>query len=368
MTTPLLAIKNLSAALDSRPVLTDVSFDVREGEFFSLLGPSGCGKTTLLKIISGFLKPAAGEQFWNGAAITGLPANKRDLNLVFQNYALFPHMNVFENVAFGLRMQKRAEEDIQKRVREALELVRMDAFAQRRIGDLSGGQQQRIALARAIAPQPKLVLLDEPLGALDLQLRKQMQVELKALQRHLGMTFVYVTHDQEEAFTMSDRIAILNRGELQQIATPEMLYQTPANRFVAQFIGTANFLAAEIISESHARCRLSSAEFQLSSVEVQTDRNPRGIPKGIGEILVRPEQFAIQPAKSDSSALLRGVIQTRQYLGAQIRYFVALADCGPQPLTIDVPVSAQPPLDTGTQVALSVTADKLPFFWRSHAQ
>jgi spermidine/putrescine transport system ATP-binding protein len=294
MTTPLLAIKNLSASLDSRPVLNAVSFEVREGEFFSLLGPSGCGKTTLLKIISGFLRPASGQLFWHGADITQLPAHKRDLNLVFQNYALFPHMNVFENVAFGLRMQKCAEGDIRKRVGEALELVRMETFAQRRISDLSGGQQQRIALARAIAPRPKLVLLDEPLGALDLQLRKQMQVELKALQRHLGMTFIYVTHDQEEAFTMSDRIAILNRGELQQIATPETLYETPANRFVAQFIGTANFLAAEIISSTRARCQLSSAEFQLSSIETSADSSPEDIQKNNGDVLVRPEQFTIQ--------------------------------------------------------------------------
>ncbi|MEN9810296.1 MAG: hypothetical protein RLZZ488_1863 [Pseudomonadota bacterium] len=368
MTTPLLTIKNLSAALDSRPVLNDISLEVREGEFFSLLGPSGCGKTTLLKIISGFLKPASGELFWNGAPITQLPANKRDLNLVFQNYALFPHMNVFENVAFGLRMQKCAEDEIRKRVRESLELVRMDSFAQRRIGDLSGGQQQRIALARAIAPRPKLVLLDEPLGALDLQLRKQMQVELKALQRHLGMTFIYVTHDQEEAFTMSDRIAILNGGELQQIASPEELYETPANRFVAQFIGNANFLAAEIISETRARCRLSSAEFQLSSIETSAGSNLSANQKGNGDVLVRPEQFTIQPLATNGAEHLKGVILMRQYLGAQIRYFVNLSESDQQPLTIDVPVSARPPLDAGTSVALTVSATKLPFFWRSPVQ
>lgn len=368
MKTALLTLNNISAELDARPVLNGISFEVAEGEFFSLLGPSGCGKTTLLKIISGFLKPNSGELLWNGARITHVPANKRDLNLVFQNYALFPHMNVFDNVAFGLRMQKLAEDDVRKRTLDALALVRMESFAQRRISDLSGGQQQRIALARAIAPQPKLVLLDEPLGALDLQLRKQMQMELKSLQRQLGMTFIYVTHDQEEAFTMSDRIAILNRGELQQIATPEKLYQAPCNKFVAQFIGTANFLAAELISGTHARCQLSSTVFRLSEMGSEGDRNPHDAPQKLGEVLIRPEQLVIEQPTSENSSKIKGVIVVRQYLGAQIRYFVHPTGGGHAGLTVDVPLSAQQPFETGTTVCLSVTAEKLPFFRRSQLQ
>ncbi|NBW82864.1 ABC transporter ATP-binding protein, partial [bacterium] len=307
MNDALLTVQDVSMALNGRDVLSKINFSVGEGEFFSLLGPSGCGKTTLLKIISGFLSPSSGELFWKGQRITSVPAQKRDLNLVFQNYALFPHMNVFENVAFGMRMQKLDEGEIRNRVGVALEQVRMSAFANRRITELSGGQQQRIALARAIAPRPRLVLLDEPLGALDLQLRKQMQVELKTLQRQLGMTFIYVTHDQEEAFAMSDRIAILNQGVLEQVAVPELLYKEPTSRFVAQFIGTANFIPAKTLSSTMARCVSSGAEFIIRCMPSEKLNADAATASGVvGEILVRPEQFSVSSVPPVPHDLLMG--------------------------------------------------------------
>jgi spermidine/putrescine transport system ATP-binding protein len=363
MNDALLTVQDVSMALNGRDVLRKVNFTVGEGEFFSLLGPSGCGKTTLLKIISGFLNPSDGELFWKGQRITTVPAQKRDLNLVFQNYALFPHMNVFENVAFGMRMQKLAESEIRSRAGVALEQVRMSSFANRRITELSGGQQQRIALARAIAPRPKLVLLDEPLGALDLQLRKQMQVELKTLQRQLGMTFVYVTHDQEEAFAMSDRIAILNQGVLEQVAVPEVLYREPASRFVAQFIGTANFIAAKTLSSTLARCVSSGAEFVIRSMPTGETKASNGAGPGIlGEIMVRPEQFSVSGAPEAPSDLLMGAVVLRQYLGPQVRYHLQLLSNSKSIVTVDLPAAGHTPLETGIEVGLNVHAIDLPFY------
>lgn len=366
MNDALLTVQNVSKSLNGRDVLCKVDFSVGEGEFFSLLGPSGCGKTTLLKIISGFLSPTSGDLFWKGQQITSLPAQKRDLNLVFQNYALFPHMNVFENVAFGMRMQKLSESEIKSRAGIALEQVRMSAFASRRITELSGGQQQRIALARAIAPRPRLVLLDEPLGALDLQLRKQMQVELKSLQRQLGMTFVYVTHDQEEAFAMSDRIAILNQGVLQQVAVPEVLYREPASRFVAQFIGTANFIKAKTISPTLARCISSGAEFVIRPIpEATAPQNLEKKTHVTGEILVRPEQFSVTRAPDAPQDLLLGQVMMRQYLGPQVRYHLQMQEDSSTLLTVDIPTAGHTPLETGMEVALNVHGIDLPFYAES---
>lgn len=363
MSQTLLSVRNISVELAGRAVLQNLSFDVADGEFFSLLGPSGCGKTTLLRIIAGFLAPTSGDLFWSGQAITGLPPQQRDLNLVFQNYALFPHMNVFDNVAFGLRMKKLPQAEISARVQEALELVRMNAFAQRRINELSGGQQQRIALARAVAPRPKLVLLDEPLGALDLQLRKQMQLELKTLQRQLGMTFIYVTHDQEEAFAMSDRIAILHQGRLEQAGTPEILYSEPASRFVAQFIGTANFLKASTTSSSIANCHGLRAEIGISPCgksSCGTDNRQSAGTEGV--LLVRPEQIEISLPQPHSASSANGEIIMRQYLGAQIRYFVRLRDDHNSEVIVDVHSGDQQILENGSMVNLLIRAQKLPFY------
>ncbi len=224
--------------------LDDVSVDIRKGEFFTLLGPSGCGKTTLLRLIAGFEMPSGGTILLDGQDITTLPPNKRPVNTVFQSYALFPHLTVAQNVAFGLEMLGKSKSEVQARTAQMLALVKLEALAGRKIAQLSGGQQQRVALARALAPQPKVLLLDEPLSALDLKLRKEMQLELKRLQTETGITFVFVTHDQEEALTMSDRIGVMSAGKLQQVGSPKDIYTRPVNRFVASFIGETNFLPA----------------------------------------------------------------------------------------------------------------------------
>lgn len=364
----LLAVRDIRLELGGRSILSGIHFDVADGEFFSLLGPSGCGKTTLLRIIAGFQKPSTGELLWNGQVITNLPPQKRDLNLVFQNYALFPHMNVFENVAFGLRMQKLSDSDVRTRTQEALALVRMDSFAQRMIYELSGGQQQRIALARAVAPRPKLVLLDEPLGALDLQLRKQMQIELKSLQRQLGMTFIYVTHDQEEAFAMSDRIAILNLGHLEQVANPETLYRQPASKFVAQFIGTANFLTVQPESSTLVRCQSSAAKYAVFPLNSSFQNQSSMSSSSAGEVLVRPEQFQLSQPHTHSNQSLAGQIQMRQFLGAQVRYHVQLKNSDQTLVIIDVPSVGHHPYENGDAVNIQVHAAQLPYYEKGAAQ
>src|SRR5438067_8006010 len=224
----------------------DLSLDIEEGEFFSMLGPSGCGKTTTLRMIGGFEEPSSGTVYLGGRDVTDLPAYRRDVNTVFQSYALFPHLNVFENVAFGLRRKRVDKTEVDRRVRESLALVDLPGFERRKPAQLSGGQQQRIALARALVNRPKLLLLDEPLGALDLKLRKQMQLELKRIQNEVGITFLYVTHDQEEAMTMSNRIAVMRHGRIEQIGAPEDVYEHPRTEFVAGFLGASNLLDGQL--------------------------------------------------------------------------------------------------------------------------
>jgi spermidine/putrescine transport system ATP-binding protein len=228
------------------PILENVSLKVHEGEFLTLLGPSGCGKTTLLRLIAGFDEPLSGEIYIHGQCITELPPQKRDVHTVFQSYALFPHLTVFENIAFALRCKKTPEQDINTRVTEALARVQLESFSSRTVQQLSGGQQQRVAIARAIINRPKVLLLDEPLSSLDYRLRKAMQYELKQLQKALNMTFIFVTHDQEEALSMSDRIVVFNHGHIEQIGTPREVYETPNNLYVAQFIGEANIFDVEV--------------------------------------------------------------------------------------------------------------------------
>jgi spermidine/putrescine transport system ATP-binding protein len=241
-------LREVTKRFGSVAVVEGVSLQIRPGEFFSLLGPSGCGKTTTLRILAGFVQPDAGEVFIAGKRVTHLPPNERDVNMVFQNYALFPHLTVEQNVAFGLEIQKLPRAQIRKRVGWALELVRLCGLESRYPHQLSGGQQQRVALARALVTQPSVLLLDEPLGALDLKLRQQMQLELKKLQRELAITFLYVTHDQEEALTMSDRLAVMNQGRVVQVGTPQEIYERPATRFVADFIGESNFLEGRVVA------------------------------------------------------------------------------------------------------------------------
>ncbi|MFW5489745.1 MAG: spermidine/putrescine ABC transporter ATP-binding protein PotA [Desulfovibrio sp.] len=245
---PVIEFEGVSKRYDGDLVLHPLDLSIRPGEFITFLGPSGCGKTTLLRLIAGFEAPTSGEIYLNGRNVTDLPPNKREVNTVFQSYALFPHMNVYDNVAFGLRRQKTAKDEIDRRVNTALDLVQLGRLGKRMPDRLSGGQQQRVALARALVNEPSVLLLDEPLSALDFKLRKQMQSDLKHLQRQLGITFVFVTHDQEEAFSMSDRVVVLDEGAIRQIGTPERIYEEPENLFVASFVGDINILEATVVS------------------------------------------------------------------------------------------------------------------------
>ncbi len=235
-------MRDIAVSYDGEQVLKGFNLDIRDGEFVTLLGPSGCGKTTVLRTIGGFITPDSGEVFFNGKNITALPPYKREVNTIFQKYALFPHLNVYDNIAFGMRLKKKSEKEVKQTVHEMLAMVNLTGFAHRGVGQLSGGQQQRVAIARALANEPKVLLLDEPLGALDLKLRKDMQVELKKIQQQTGITFIFVTHDQEEALSMSDTVVVMDGGVIQQIGTPTDIYNEPQNAFVADFIGESNIL------------------------------------------------------------------------------------------------------------------------------
>src|SRR5437763_1384071 len=296
-----------------------IDLAIAEGEFFSLLGPSGCGKTTTMRMVAGFEEPTAGAIRLHGADVTDIPPNKRDVNMVFQSYALFPHMNVFENVAFGLRRKAVAKPEITRRVGEMLEIVDLAGRGERRPRELSGGQQQRVALARALVNHPRALLLDEPLGALDLKLRQAMQVELKRIQREVGITFVYVTHDQNEALTMSDRLAVMYDGRVEQEGGPQEIYEQPATRFVAGFIGTSNLLTG----------RVSRVAGERAVIEVSPDERivlPVRRTAGPGdevELTVRPEKILITsgPPGTDGSAL-RGTVAEVVYLGTSTNFSV----------------------------------------------
>jgi spermidine/putrescine transport system ATP-binding protein len=302
-----------------------IDLDVNEGEFFSLLGPSGCGKTTTLRMIGGFEQPTEGKIELQGEDVTWLPAYKRNVNTVFQNYALFPHLTIYDNVAFGLRRKKVADADVKKRVTEMLELVELPGYEGRKPGQISGGQAQRVALARALVNKPAVLLLDEPLGALDLKLRKQMQVELKRIQQEVGITFIYVTHDQEEAMTMSDRIAVMNHGRYEQLGDPEALYERPRTRFVAGFLGVSNLLSVDADGTSG-----DYAAFKLG--DGTACRVPAALAAGRqGKIAlgVRPEKIRLTEPDKEIPAgnnRLTGVIAHASYLGVSTQYIVALPD------------------------------------------
>ena len=309
--------------------VNDVSLDIERGEFFSLLGPSGCGKTTTLRMIAGFEEVTAGTVYLGDADVTARPPYKRDVNTVFQNYALFPHLNVFENVAFGLRRRKTPEAEVRRRVGEMLELVELPGYERRKTSQLSGGQQQRVALARALINNPRVLLLDEPLGALDLKLRKQMQLELKRIQTEVGITFVYVTHDQEEAMTMSDRIAVMRAGHIEQLGAATELYEHPATAFVAGFLGVSNLLDARLARPASGE---GVAEFELKSggtVRAPGDGLTAGTAVRVG---VRPEKLRISAAASpvDAAAAglnsLEGSVIDFSYIGVSTQYEVRLDD------------------------------------------
>ncbi|MBN1956425.1 MAG: ABC transporter ATP-binding protein [Anaerolineae bacterium] len=297
-----------------------VSLSIRNGEFYSLLGPSGCGKTTTLRLIAGFEMPTAGQVYIDGELQGETPPYRRPVNTVFQNYALFPHMSVFQNVAFGLEMRHVSKEVIQHSVFEVLEMVQLPGMERRRPGQLSGGQQQRVALARALVNHPKVLLLDEPLGALDLKLRKAMQLELKALQERVGITFIYVTHDQEEALTMSDRIAVMNKGQVLQIGTPEEIYERPASRFVADFIGETNFLEGKVAAVRNGEVAVEIGDALLVYAPLERD----AVVGDTVVIAVRPEKISLSTTPEDPRAL-PGVVREVVYVGTDTRYLAELA-------------------------------------------
>jgi len=306
----------------------DLSLTVEPGEFFALLGPSGCGKTTTLRMIGGFEATTEGSISLGGNDVTDLPPFKRNVNTVFQNYALFPHLNVYENIAFGLRRRKVTDGEIRGQVKFMLDLVDLPGYEKRRPNQLSGGQQQRVALARALVNNPQVLLLDEPLGALDLKLRKQMQLELKRIQTEIGITFIFVTHDQEEAMTMSDRIAVMRHGRIEQLGAPSDLYETPRTEFVAGFLGVSNLLDAEVVGRSGAL-----AELRLPDGTVL--RAPGSMVNGTDQVRigVRPEKLRVQPlaegevtpVESDTNAV-EGTVLDASYIGVSTQYLVQTAD------------------------------------------
>jgi len=331
----------------------DLSLDIAEGEFFSMLGPSGCGKTTTLRMIGGFEEPSRGTIYLGGRDVTDLPPYRRDVNTVFQSYALFPHLNVFDNVAFGLRRKKVAGDQIKSRVDEALRLVDLRGFEKRRPAQMSGGQQQRVALARALVNHPKVLLLDEPLGALDLKLRKQMQLELKRIQQEVGITFIYVTHDQEEAMTMSDRLAVMRGGRIEQIGDPEDVYEHPESEFVASFLGASNLLDGELKDRANGVSPVQLSGGDL--VHLPSDRAPYATGAAV-RVGVRPEKITI--AADDGSPLpsgwnaVGGLLRMSTYIGVSHQYKVE--GPGGHELTVWVQnLGAEPAPRTGERVRLS---------------
>ena len=302
-------LKNISVAFDGEQVLDGLNLTIKDKEFITLLGPSGCGKTTTLRLIAGFLEPDSGDVLFEGEKINGVPAYKRQVNTIFQRYALFPHLNVYENIAFGLRVKKRPEKEIKEKVAEMLKLVNLTGLEKRHIDTLSGGQQQRVAIARAIANHPKVLLLDEPLAALDLKLRKDMQKELKKIQQQLGITFIFVTHDQEEALTMSDRVVVMDGGKIQQVGTPQDIYNEPQNAFVADFIGESNIVDGKMLRDYYVE--FSGQKFDC-------------LDKGFSEneqvdVVVRPEDVDIVTTEK---GMLKGQVTSVAFLGVHYEIIV----------------------------------------------
>ena len=331
-------IEHLSKSFDGKKVLDDINLYVRRGEFMTLLGPSGCGKTTLLRMIAGFLQPDEGVITLDGKDIAGLPPHLRPLNTVFQRYALFPHLDVYDNIAFGLKLKKVPQEEIDKRVRKVLKLVAMSDYEDRDVETLSGGQQQRIAIARAIVNQPKVLLLDEPLAALDLKTRKDMQIELKEMHRKLGITFIYVTHDQEEALTLSDTIVVLNEGKIQQIGSPIDIYNEPVNAFVADFIGESNILKGRMMRDR----RVAFIKHEFDCVD-----------EGFGEdvpvdVVVRPEDiyFTTDPAKCQFTAKVNSCtfkgVHYEMWVDTDTGYELMIQDYDPYPVGSEVMLYIDP--------------------------
>lgn len=298
----IIEIKGISKTYEDNCVLDNLSLKIRKNEFLTLLGPSGCGKTTTLKIIAGFEEADNGEVLFNGTDISTLPPYKRPVNTVFQKYALFPHMNVYENIAFGLKIKKTPKDEIDSKVKEMLKLVSLNGFEKRKIESLSGGQQQRVAIARALVNEPEVLLLDEPLGALDLKLRKEMQLELKSIQQRLGITFIFVTHDQEEALTMSDTIIVMNKGKIQQMGSPEDIYNEPSNAFVADFIGESNILDGVMLEDY--KVKFCNRVFDCVDKGFNKDE--------LIDVVIRPEDIKIV---NSNDGMLKGIVKSIIFKG-----------------------------------------------------
>ena len=321
----LLQIRHLSKSYGDTQILQNINLDIYDGEFLTLLGPSGCGKTTLLRLIGGFELPNAGSLHLEGVDIAGLPAEKRPINTVFQQYALFPHMNVYDNIAYGLKLKGVPKTEIDQRVREALAMVQLDHTINRRPQDLSGGQQQRIAIARAVVNRPKMLLLDEPLSALDAKLREQMQSELKRLQRELGITFVFVTHDQQEALSMSDRIAVMKNGVFQQIDTPIGIYESPANLFTASFIGETNLFKGKVLEVNPASIKVEVVEQNDSFHPIRELPRPK-FDVQVGQnvnLLLRPEDIRVYYTHEGHEGLIGNVVDSA-YKGSTLDSVIRL--------------------------------------------
>jgi spermidine/putrescine transport system ATP-binding protein len=335
---PDVRLEAVTKRFDDVVAVDDVSLAIEPGRFFALLGPSGCGKTTTLRMIGGFEEPDAGTIYLGERAVTGLPPYRRDVNTVFQSYALFPHLSIFENVAFGLRRRKVGRRDLSARVDEMLELVELEGMGKRKPRQLSGGQQQRVALARALVNRPRVLLLDEPLGALDLKLRRQMQLFLKRIQHDLGITFVHVTHDQEEAMTMADTIAVMNRGRIEQLGSPAELYERPRTRFVAGFLGISNLLRGTVAGDDLVRC--------ADGTEVRVPLDGRSGEVAVG---IRPEKLRLD---GDGVNRLSGTVAETAYVGVATQAVVETA-LGPLIVFVQNDSTGGAPLERGAGVTLA---------------
>jgi len=324
--------RGITKRFDDVVAVDDVSLSVKRGAFFSFLGPSGCGKTTSLRLIAGFDQPTKGEVYIGGKSVVGIPSHKRPVNMVFQHYALFPHMNVADNIGYGLRQRtpKPARQEVARRVDETLEMVRLGGYGKRHVWELSGGQQQRVALARALINHPTCLLLDEPLAALDRKLRREMQIELQTLQREVGITFILVTHDQEEALSMSDRICIMRDGKIVQSGSPRELYDAPINRYVADFVGKSNFFGGEVVDSNSSGISVKVATGQSLIGAKATSTAPLANGSQVS-VAVRPEMISIRaPGEiiTDSSITIKGRVMNRIFLGEHTEYLVATEGYG----------------------------------------
>jgi spermidine/putrescine transport system ATP-binding protein len=347
-------LDRLTKRFDAVIAVHEISIEVQTGEFFSLLGPSGCGKTTTLRLVAGFEPPTSGRILLDGVDVGNRPPHRRNVNTVFQSYALFPFLTVAENVAFGLKYKSVPKSQINTRVAEALELVQLSGYEERRPNQLSGGQQQRVALARALVLRPSVLLLDEPLGALDAKLRRTLQVELGALQKQVGITFLYVTHDQEEALTMSDRLAVMNHGRIVQLGTPEEVYSEPVDAYVADFLGVSNLMDAQVAPGGHGResCRLRLGDFILDAEAGKLDAT------GAVKVAIRPERVALFPYESDGPNRVPGMVERLVFLGPTTQIFLRLAT-GSALQTLVRNDSAELPFKQGTPVSVGLPADAL---------